>query len=82
MISRPAVAEFKHKVALLPQYAVNFFSKSLVRGPVVIQPDFKAAVTSAIILSSIRGGENGIMMFYLIYENYIVLRYKRKRQRK
>jgi hypothetical protein len=38
-----------------------FFSNNFVLGPVVIQPDFKAAVTSAMILSSIRGGENGII---------------------
>jgi hypothetical protein len=40
---------------------VIIFSNCLVRGPVVIQPDFKAAVTSSMIFWSIRGGEKGII---------------------
>ena len=43
------------------QKSARFFSNCFVRGPVVIQPDFKAAVTSAMIFSSIRGGEKGII---------------------
>lgn len=46
-----------------------FFSNCLVRGPVVIHPDLRAAVTSAMILSSILGGEKGIMLANLLDRN-------------
>src|SRR5947207_3003467 len=63
--SKPEVAEFKHKVALHPLYAVSFFSNNFVFGPVVIHPDFNVSITSSIILRSIRGGEKGIIILFV-----------------
>ena len=45
-ISTAAVAEFRHTDLDVPQYSAIFFSNSFVFGPVVIQPDFIAAMTS------------------------------------
>src|SRR6218665_989145 len=46
--SIPAVQDETATVHLLPQYSVSCFSNSFVRGPVVIQPEVNAAVTSSI----------------------------------
>ena len=64
VISKAVVAALKQTVLSLPQYSVILFSNSLVFGPVVIQPDFKALITSSISSSLMSGGENGMFMFY------------------
>ena len=61
MSSRPAEAELTFSTRRIPQYWAIFCSKALVRGPVVIHPERRAATTSSIIASSIWGGEKGIM---------------------
>src|SRR5690606_23047964 len=58
---RPAVHELSISEVPpgAPTYAPNARSNSLVRGPVVIQSDRSAAVTSSISSWPIDGGENG-----------------------
>ena len=62
-ISSAAVAEFKQTALGVPNCAAIFFSNSLVRGPVVIQPLFKASTTSLISNSVISGGEKLIFIY-------------------
>jgi hypothetical protein len=54
------VAEFKQTALFVLQYLAIFFSKSLVRGPVVIHPDFKVSQTKSISELEISGGEKFI----------------------
>jgi hypothetical protein len=57
------VAEFKHTALLTPKYSAIFCSNNFVLGPVVIQPDFKACITSSISASVISGGEKDMFLF-------------------
>ena len=45
-------------------------SNSLVRGPVVIHPDFMASATSKISASVISGGENGMFLLTFIFSMF------------
>ena len=62
-ISSAAVAEFKQTDLGVPNCSAIFFSSSLVRGPVVIHPLFKASMTSLISKSVISGGEKLIFIY-------------------
>ena len=53
----------RHTARLVPQKAATCRSSSLVRGPVVIQPERRASATSKISSSVISGGEKGIFIF-------------------
>ena len=60
-----AVAELRHTAREVPHRAAICFSNSLVRGPVVIQPERNASPTSAISASVMSGGEKGILRIFI-----------------
>ena len=66
--SNHAVALFWHTAMSDSQNLAICLSNSLVRGPVVIHPDNRAALTSCASCSVISGGENGIFIIYLLLD--------------
>ena len=70
-VAMPCYNSEKYLSKAMPALFIGF-SKSFVLGPVVIQPDFKAAITSSISCSLISGGENGIFfIFFLLPYLYV-----------